>query len=145
MKRAEIYVRSSRCFLAASSQTIAGVWILKPPYLVMDASRTDGELGLALLDALSASQTGIAHPDPRGDNIVAPFLKAAGVKSWKSFVATATCINVELEGESVTMIPTRRVVGSHGLEEERSSAVVMNSSDPGWLGSALRTMIASRT
>src|SRR6187397_1271984 len=98
MKRAEVYLRSSRCFLAASSETVAGAWVLSPPYRVMEASCTDSELGVALLSALSSSQTGIAHPDPRRDSVVAPLLKAAGVKSWKSFAATATCINVELEG-----------------------------------------------
>jgi hypothetical protein len=66
-------------------------------------------LGGVLLIALAASRDGVPVPDwnaPLRER-VGPTLKAAGYRSYRSFVLDALCAGVTRTGDTVTFTPTR--------------------------------------
>src|ERR1019366_4670553 len=107
MKRAIAYQRRGQLFLHASSKTKAGVWILSPPVLTCSMEDTSRLAG-CVAETLSGSNEGVPHPSS-WKGLFDPVLRLAGVKSWKIFVNSAKCVEIELDAERVSFIPTKNL------------------------------------
>jgi hypothetical protein len=91
--------------------------------------------------ALCGSQGNVSHPI-RWNGILDPLLKAAGVRSWKSFVANASCVEIEQEGDEVVLVPMRNLGLDGGYEALNEKQVTVFVSSDSLLGSKLREALA---
>lgn len=143
MKRATAYQRDASILVHPSSRTSDGVWILSEPCVRLSSDCDDAELGEVILSALGVSRLSLPHPtDWRG--ILEPLLKCAGLKTWKSFVRGAVCVEVEERGEQLEFWSTRNLGSDQGFEvdESKRTAVTLPAS-PVAIGAALRDALAS--
>ena len=114
MKKATAYKRDERIFLHASSRTVAGVWILTAPVLVVDQN-DPVHLGQAILDVLRASHEGVEHPTS-WMGLFDPVLKLAGTGSWGAFAKAAKCVEIEFGTNRISLIPTKNLGPRDGFE-----------------------------
>lgn len=129
MKAATIYERVGKIYVHSSSKTIAGIWVINAPALMVEAGDAR-ELGRSLQECLAASNEGV--PQPRSfANLFDPVLSLAGVKSFNTFVKSAKCVEVELDGETATLIPTRNEGGEDGFAPLPGKAQVVAGGDDG--------------
>ena len=105
MKAATIYGRGGKIYVHSLSKTSAGVWVINAPVLAVDGGDVR-EIGQSLRECLAASSDGVPHPKSF-TNLSDPMLSLAGVKSYNTFAKSAKCVEVELNGETATLIPTR--------------------------------------
>jgi len=139
MKVATLYERRSGLYVHSSSKTTSGVWIVGAP--VLNAKKDDvGQLGNAIRQCLEASSEGVPHPKSFA-NISDPLLALAGVKSFNAFAKSAKCVEIEMVGETVTMIPTRNGGGDEGFVPLLGKANIVGSEND-VLGSAAITALA---
>lgn len=82
-----------------------GVWIGDGPVVVIDGDNL-GEFGEAVLKLLGESHEGIPHPTSWKGSFD-KMLKAAGVKSWRIFVKSAKCVEIEFSTNRVGFLPTK--------------------------------------
>jgi hypothetical protein len=135
MKKAISYKRKNQIFLHAVSKTTAGVWILDQPVFAVDASDIS-QLGVNIYEALNSSKEGVVHPT-HWKGIFDPVLQLAGVKTWGTFAKTAKCVEIELETNSVSMVPTKNHGADGGFEQIDSKRVHAKTINPIDLGSTL--------
>jgi hypothetical protein len=142
MKAATVYRRSSALLLHSSSKTTAGLWIATAPFLRVESGSAQAAKGEAALAVLNASQEGVPHPT-NWSGLVAPLLELAGVKSWATFMKGAACLNLEVEGEQLKVIPNRNLGPKEGFEPVPENAVELPfPSSPGQIGAALEEALA---
>lgn len=113
MKAATIYERGGKVYIHSSSKTTAGVWVINAPVLTVKKEDV-GELGRSIRRCLDASSEGVPHPKSF-TNLFDPVLALAGVKSFNTFVKSAKCVEVEMAGETATLIPTRNEGAEDGF------------------------------
>lgn len=113
-KAAAAYRIGDAIILHASSRTTAGLWILSTPVLACDAGDTL-QLGKGILAALEGSVDGVPHPTSWKGRFD-PVLRLAGVRSWRSFARTASCVEIECEKASMKFEPTRNLGPKEGYE-----------------------------
>lgn len=95
-----------------------------------------GSIAAALARALS--QSGRVVPDPaphEWKGRFAPFLKAAGVRSFRAFMATARLVTVDEQDGTFTVTPSRNLGTKGGFEGVPSEVQVLPDLD-----SAARTI-----
>ena len=114
MKIATVYRRGERIFVHSSSRTTAGVWVLTDPVLAVDGDNP-ARLGGAVLDALGGSREGVNHPTS-WKGIFDPVLRLAKARSWNTFAESAKCVEVEFEGDTISIFPTRNLGSRDGFE-----------------------------
>lgn len=138
MKAAVVFLRNGSYYLRAYAMTTAGVWIGDGPCLVAPGEASDVQIGDAVLAALDNSWVGIAHPTDWKD-VSDAVLKAAAVKSWRTFSRGARAVEVFDEASVVRFLPTRTVGSSGGSLHMPDAAVeVHRPTTSGLLGAALR-------
>lgn len=113
MKRAVAYKRNDRIIVHASSKTAAGVWMLAEPVMMADGVGS-AALGEMILAALQGSEEGLPHPTSWKD-IFDPVLKITGEKSWGRFIKSTRCIEVEVDGEVASLVPTKNMGAREGF------------------------------
>lgn len=113
MKAATIYGRGSKIYVHSLSKTTAGLWIINTPVISVDGGDFRA-LGRSLQKCLEASSECIPHPKSFTD-LFEPMLDLAGVKSFNTFVKSAKCVEIELNGEMATLIPTRNEGADDGF------------------------------
>jgi len=74
------------------------------------ATEFDRKLVGQLLAVLAKSRKNVPHPTSWA-GLTAPLLKAAGVRSYNAFANSAKCVGASLEGDSVTLLPTKTEPG----------------------------------
>ena len=90
LKQACAYLRKDKVILGPVSVTTAGVGVAVEPFLCIEVENI-GKLGKGVLATLEKSQHGVPHPkQDQWKALLAPMLKAAGVKSWSSFAKSAS-------------------------------------------------------
>jgi len=122
MKKATAYKKNS-IIITPLSMTTAGVWIASSPAVSVAEDKVRSVLGVAVLDALAASQHGVAHPSQADwEKVAEPVLKLANAKSWNAFAMGAKCVGIELSTNRVSFVP-RKNEGPRGgfsdIEEQR--------------------------
>jgi hypothetical protein len=139
MKAASIYGRGNKIYVHSSSKTTAGVWVMDAPVLVVEEGDAR-ELGQSLRECLAASSEGIPHPKSF-TNLSDLMLSLAGVKSYRTFAKSAKCVEVEMNGETATFIPTRNEGAEGGFVPLPGKAQIAGGGDDA-LGSAAIAALA---
>jgi hypothetical protein len=141
MQSAEVYQLRDRLLIHPWQQTRDGLHFASEPYISLPLDVDDRTLGNSVLEALSISGRTVAHP-ASWKEMQAVRLKAAGVKSERTFQSGARSVHVERERDSFRIEPTRNG-GTRGDSKgftplpERSSSIPQSSSPEG-LGAAVR-------
>lgn len=126
-RSAVIYAIGDRLVVGASCRTPAGFRVdVEPRTLSMDASAE--EFALALSNALAVSSAPIAPPRD-WKSFFDPFLKAAGVRSHKAFMAATRLVSVDERDGTYTVMPSRNLGAKQGFEGDPAQAI--NTSDLG--------------
>jgi hypothetical protein len=142
MNRASLFLRGDAMFLHADSETTAGVWIATEPFLRLEASISDIELGKAIQRALQGSKRQVPHPQFRaGMSLVAPLLKLAGVKTWRAFERGAKCVSIQAELSEIAIVPEIRVGDNRGFQPLVAETITVGASEDAALGAAVRTAL----
>jgi hypothetical protein len=106
MKYGAVYQRRGKFILHADSKTTAGVLIGVEPMVVLDETVDAATLGRTLRQVLNHSQTGVRHPNmDEWDAVAAPLYSAAGVKSWGTFVRGSLLTSVEVNANTMRLLP----------------------------------------
>ena len=137
MKRATAYIRSNTFVIHASSRTSDGVWILTEPCIRLPTNCSDEQLGNAVLSALGGPEDGVTPPSQwRG--LLDPLLNAAGVKSWKTFAKSASCVEIEQNANSLVLIPTINLGPDEGYQASEQKTELSLPANGDTIGARLR-------
>lgn len=137
MKRVTVYQRRGQFLIHPSSRTTDGVWLLSLPCLAATEDTDDATLGELVDNLLSQSQENVPHPKQWG-KVLQPLLKAAGATSWKAFISGTTCIEVELNADEVSVLPTENLGVAEGFQTICEQRLSLASGDKLSLGRAVR-------
>lgn len=121
MQRAAVVYRiNDRLIIGASRRTATGLRLEVEPRAV-EADAELPRIVSALSSALDASTPAAVPPgDWRG--FFDPFLKAAGVRTFKAFMAAAQSVDVDEENGAFIVTPNRNLGPKDGFEPIRSRA-----------------------
>ena len=112
MQIASIYRLKDRLLVHANSRTTAGVWMATEPFLPFPLDSSPSDIGNAVSLALAASLDKVPHPnDWRATS--GPRLSAAGVRSERSFQASAALVTIT-RNETGYVIEPHRNGGASG-------------------------------
>lgn len=136
MHHATAYQRGDSFYLHSESQTTSGVWIAVRPFIRLPRRVSAEELGAAVEETLAASQLGVTHPTD-WDTVEYPLPTLAGVKSWATFMRTASCVNIKEMNGYVEMRPSKNIGPKEGYEPMEEVVTIRGSIDPERLGIAL--------
>ena len=140
MKAATIYERMGTLYIHSLSKTVAGVWLMNAPVLAV--SKANGrEIGDAIRKCLAGSREGIPHPKVFERTFDA-VQQLAGVKSYRTFVKSAKCVQVWMEGSETTMTPTRNGGSRGGFAPISHKSIVATNSEEA-LGAAVIEALAA--
>lgn len=124
-----VYQRSGAYFVVSSARTTAGVWVHDgEPRRLSETETGIAELGGELLARLDKSPRVVPHPaqhqwpEQRRESLT-PILRLAGVRSWRSFVSTASLVEVEQLNGVVTispMLPMPKPIGAFEPDTART-------------------------
>lgn len=92
-QHAGCYFVNGRLLIHAISRTTAGVGLAENPVIVDESDNQ--QIGSAIMQALSSSRHDVPHTKT---SVFQPFLKAAGVRSYKAFMKDATLVDIEKRG-----------------------------------------------
>jgi hypothetical protein len=143
MKMASIYQRKDDWFYQPSSQATTGLWIATTPVVRLNQQATPEDKWRTAAEMLDASQEGVPVPnDP--NTLVIPLLRMAQVSTWAAFMKNAKCVVLELENNSLRVIPQRQLPRPKGAMEEMTEKAIVLPLDalPELLGAALQRGLA---
>ena len=104
---------------------------------MLDEPTSEDDLGAATLGALQSSMSRSA--DPNLEIQPDPVLTAAGVKTWSTFARLARYCLVSREGDTISVIPSKRSGRGGGyLHIVESQILVQEPATAGLIGSAIR-------
>ena len=124
LKIARIYYREDKIIIGSNHKTTDGVWIDPGPYEVCSGQIDPAELGRIIINALNSSKTGVPQP----------LEKAAGVKSYSTFIKGTKSCSVELS-DKYNCIPYRNCgfkgddKGFHKMPDEQISLSTNSSTE----------------
>jgi hypothetical protein len=125
VERATAYRTKDAFVVHAESRTTDGVWIATEPYIRLRMGCSLDELGEAVLAALAASRSEVAHPtDWKG--VLKPLVKVAGLKSWSSLARVARCVGVEASSEGIAFVPSENLGPREGFAPRTDLALLVS-------------------
>jgi len=101
---AGVYIRQADFLVEAMSQTVTGLWVGSGPVRGLPRTATAAELGLAIRQALLASQRGVPHPTDWG-GVLTELLRVAGIRSWNALQKSAAYCGVEADPNGIHVVP----------------------------------------
>jgi hypothetical protein len=134
---ANAYERPDRYIIITGSTAALGGWVDDGQPVVVERNADDERLGLALLDALSATRHAIPEPDRATERDISMRLKAAGVRTESAFLRETRHVRVRLIGDELTMRPSRNEGPRRGFFYLKST-ITVHSLAPVKLGQYLR-------
>jgi hypothetical protein len=136
MQHAAVYLRSNGYFLHSDSQATSGVWMASPPFLTLPPNVSADSLGQAVLDVLSASKRGVAHPLD-WDKVEFPLPEMAGVKSWAQFIKGSRCVTVVQQDGTIQFRPSANRGADEGFTPHATAVEISTQSDSKAVATAL--------
>jgi hypothetical protein len=130
---ASAYLRAGRVILHGDCLTTIG-GLACDPYLSMDASASDAEVGAALLRVLAEARLTPVPTDHKAEQ--QKILRTAGVRSW-SKLSEGGCCSVTQKPQEISILPTR-VEGRAFMHMPDLTIRVATDSTPEQVGRALR-------
>ena len=130
---ASAYLRAGRVILHGDCLTTIGGFACDP-YLSMDASASDADVGASLLHVLADARVTPVPTDLKAEQ--QKILGTAGVRSW-SKLSEGVCCSVTQKPQEISILPTRRERGSFMHMPELTVRIAADST-PEQVGRALR-------
>ncbi|WP_433350327.1 hypothetical protein [Micromonospora sp. CA-111912] len=138
---AALDLRRGRHVAHSSSLTGDGMWIANGAFELLDEP-ADALLGAAVRRMLDASRIGVPTPDLRGGpSPFAPALDALGLRSWATYAKGTRHVDVEQDGATVLVSPTRNGGAREGFVGLTGQAVRLTAPGDEELGGALRAAL----
>jgi hypothetical protein len=141
MQSVSVYLRDGKYFIV----TIHGSGgsdpsIASGPVKELAATVSAGELGATVQQGLAASTHNLPWPKDF-KKVTEPLLAAAQVKSWSTFAKRAVNLRVNLAGNTIAILPSRRsATGSFDYIPERDLS--LTAPDAPTLGAAISAELA---
>lgn len=122
-----VYQRADQLLLVTYSRaSTTGAWIAGP-FDLLDSGCSNAELATTLRHVLSRTRFDVAHPlRDEWRALTAPFLAAAGVRTWSAFMKGATGVSVTL-ADAYELVPMRNMGGKQGFVDVEERAVSLPS------------------
>jgi hypothetical protein len=115
-KNAVIYAVNGRIVVATVQKTTAGVGLENDPQPI-DPPFAPEDIALKLGKALESSAHVVPHPaQSEWKGSFEPMARAAGVRSWKAFAASAELVSVREAGGSYSITPWKNLGARDGFE-----------------------------
>jgi len=73
--------------------------------------------------------------------VAKPLLDLAGAKTWSAFAKGAACLDVEEEGERISLVPTKNLEPKEGFVDDLSRQIVLEGSARETLGASVRRLL----
>jgi hypothetical protein len=108
-----VYLRAGNVYSHPYVQTTTGLSIFAEPVLV--AEEGDDRVAEQLLSLLSVRRPIVPHPTSWKD-LTNPLTRAAKVRSYKAFLASAKYVEVTLKEDTVSLVPTKNAGHRDGLQ-----------------------------
>ena len=120
-RSAVVYLVNHHLVIGASRRTATGLQLEVEPRALQADSNAE-EVAATLLSALDASEPTEVQPgDWKG--VFDPFLRAAGVKSYKAFMSGARSVNVDEQDGAFLVSPNCNLGPSEGFEPITSESL----------------------
>lgn len=110
----DVFQRPDGYFVVSAEQTTGGLWLyVSEPPTVIEPSADAVQLGTVVGSCLAHPRPIVPHPSQNDWTEVrraslAPIMRAAKVRSWRSFLATARLISVDRSDQQYTVTPMQR-------------------------------------
>jgi hypothetical protein len=130
---ASAYLRADRIILHGDCLTTIG-GLACDPYLSMDASASDADVGASLLRVLADALVTPVPTDHKAEQQKIP--RTAGVRSWTK-LSEGVCCSVTRESQEISILPTR-VQGRAFMHMPDLTIRIAAGSTPEQVGRALR-------
>jgi hypothetical protein len=110
--------------------------------MALGPSPSSADVAAALADALSNSGRIVPHPTQiEWPGFFKPFLEAAGVRSFKAFMADATSVGIDDLGDDLRLTPNRNRGAKEGFAAMVEEALVVPKADGERSAEALLAML----
>ena len=114
-RSAVAYRANGRLIIAPIVQTTIGLGVEVDPHC-LPAPVDHDALANALAGALARSDRVVPHPlQGEWKGLFQPFLRAAGVRSYRAFMADAQRVGIALDGQQLTLEPQRNLGPREGF------------------------------
>jgi len=134
MRTCQVFFRPEAIYVFPDSETVTGIRIANEPFSKLERNCEVIRLGLAVMQALQFSRTGISQPKDVG-NVTKAILEFTGFKSWGRFAKEAFGVLIESNDMEIRVIPMKaNKDGSFGFLSDQS---VKCSLDPNTLGETI--------
>ena len=130
---ASAYLRADRIILHGDCLTTIG-GLACDPYVSMDTSASDAEVGATLLRVLAEARLTPVPTDHKAEQ--QRILRTAGVRSW-SKLSEGVCCSVTQKPQELSILPTRRE-GRSFMHMPELTIRIVDDSTPEEVGRALR-------
>jgi hypothetical protein len=139
MKIAFLYERGEHWYLQPSSRTTKGLWVATPPVIQLDRDAPLECKGEAAMKVLNTSRASIPIPTDLED-VMAPLLETAKVRSYAAFMKHARCISMKLESREIKVIPQKKLARPKGALNSlpEKTIYLMEDAPPEEIGAALQ-------
>lgn len=127
MKCGEVYVRLTKWYFYPSSRCITGLWVATPPILKLASLASYREKGEAAMRVLQESQDNVPLPDSPSAFMRA-LLEISNSKSWAVFANRAQFLSIQLDGSTLTILPSRKLGSGGAFEGVPESAITLEQS-----------------
>jgi hypothetical protein len=139
-----IYSRSEGYFLVTSAQTTAGLWqhVDEPPTF-LGAPTPSAQIGREAVKLLAEPRPTTAHPQrdewtETSRQSLERIIRAAKVRSWRTFISKTALVEVERTNETFTVTPMKALSNPHGaFEPDPTKETELASPSPEDLGRAI--------
>ena len=136
-----IYKRPDGFVVHPLNRATTGLGIASEPVWRLPAASSASDLGAAVLSALAAWRDGVPHPTV-WKGYGKAFLKAAGVRSWRSLEAGAAHCIFSDDGLVLSFLPCKAGETSGFVPSGRPSEVISCEAPPDVVGAAaLRALV----
>lgn len=136
-----VYLHVGEYAVIASNRLDSGVIQSNEPIVVMPESYSDAELGQTVLDALTASRSGVPHVG-RLSGATPAWLKSNGFSSWKHLATGSRCVSVRQQADELTLMPMRGMPDS-SMCEILEKRIQVTDRSPQMLGGRVREAISN--
>ncbi|KQM98052.1 hypothetical protein [Sphingomonas sp. Leaf25] len=144
MPSAVAYFTNARLIVAPVSPTASGATLAHSPRW-FGKSVKKPILAAAIADALAAAKTPLPDLTPEAaKRSFIPFQDAAEVKNFKTFMRDARRVDLESDGDRVTLTPLVNLGPNNGFEANDGDAVTLPATDNDALAGTLLHLLGLR-
>ena len=118
MKSASIYLKDGVIRIIPHAKTTEGLTKNVGPVFFLQETDPSTVIGQKTLEALALFGKVIPHPKNQEEwkASESEWCQAMKIKSWRTFAKNAKVLGIEMDGDSISIIPTRNMLPKRGFE-----------------------------